>query len=82
LKKEKKRKKIKRKKRKKKKAQRVSSNKGEVNILRVEKHFNFKKKFCDFLPLHHAISKILSKIIKKVFLALFGPYFNLAIYMT
>jgi hypothetical protein len=31
------------KKRKKRKAPRVFSNKGEVNILRGEKHFNFKK---------------------------------------
>jgi hypothetical protein len=35
-----------------------------------------------FLPLHHTISKILSKIIEKVFLTLFGPSFSLAIYMT
>jgi hypothetical protein len=35
-----------------------------------------------FLPLHHTISKTLSKIIEKVFLALFGPFFNLAIYIT
>jgi hypothetical protein len=27
------------------KAPRVSSNKGEVNILRGERHFNFKKSF-------------------------------------
>jgi hypothetical protein len=42
LKKEKKRK---RKKRKKIKTPRVSSNKGEVNILRGEKHFNFNNLF-------------------------------------
>jgi hypothetical protein len=35
-----------------------------------------------YLPLHHTISKTLSKIIEKVFLALFGPSFNLAIYIT
>jgi hypothetical protein len=35
-----------------------------------------------FLPLHHSISKTLSKIIEKVFLTLFGPSFSLAIYMT
>jgi hypothetical protein len=35
-----------------------------------------------FLPLHHTISKTLSKIIEKVFLNLFGPSFSLAIYMT
>jgi hypothetical protein len=29
----------------KRKASRVSSNKGEVNILRGEKHFNFKNPF-------------------------------------
>jgi hypothetical protein len=32
-----------------------------------------------FLPLHHVISKTLSKIIEKVFLSLFGRSFNLAI---
>jgi hypothetical protein len=64
---------------------RVSSNKGEVNILRGERHFNFKISFSmwsHFLPLHHTISKKLSKIIEKVFLTLFGPSFSLAIYMT
>jgi hypothetical protein len=35
-----------------------------------------------FLPLHHTISKTLSKIIEKVFLTLFRPSFSLAIYMT
>jgi hypothetical protein len=30
----------------KRKAPRVSSNKGEVNILRGERHFNLKKSFC------------------------------------
>jgi hypothetical protein len=35
-----------------------------------------------FLPLHHTISKPLSKIIEKIFLTLFGPSFSLAIYMT
>jgi hypothetical protein len=35
-----------------------------------------------FLPLHHTILKTLSKIIEKVFLALFGPSFNLSIYIT
>ncbi len=62
-----------------------SSNKGEVNILRGEKHFNFKISFLmwfHFLPLHHTISKTFSKIIEKVFLTLFGPSFSLAIYMT
>jgi hypothetical protein len=75
----------KRKRGRKRKAQRVSSNKGEVNILRGEKHFNFKNIFLmwfHFLPLHHTISKTLFKIIEKIFLALFGPSFNLAIYIT
>jgi hypothetical protein len=32
------------------KAPRVSSNKGEVNILRAEQHFDFKNPFwCDFI---------------------------------
>jgi hypothetical protein len=32
------------------KAPRVSSNKGEINILRGEKHFKFKNHFrCDFI---------------------------------
>jgi magnesium-transporting ATPase (P-type) len=35
-----------------------------------------------FLPLHHTISKTLSKIIENIFLALFGPSFNLTIYIT
>jgi hypothetical protein len=35
-----------------------------------------------FLALHHKISKTLSKIIEKLFLALFGPSFSLTIYMT
>jgi hypothetical protein len=77
LKKEEKRKKEKR------KAPRVSTNKEKVNILRGEKHFNFKNIFlCDILPLQHTISKTLSKLIEKVFLTLFGPSFSLAIYMT
>jgi hypothetical protein len=53
-----------RKRERKRKAPRVSSNKGEVNILREEKHFNFKNPFwCDsiFSP----------SIIEKVFLTLF-----------
>jgi hypothetical protein len=52
------------------KAPRVSSNKGEVNILRGERHINFKKYFLmwsHFLPLYHTISKTLSRIIEKVF---------------
>jgi hypothetical protein len=73
------------KKKRKRKTPRVSSNKGEVNILRGEKHFNFKIFFLMwfyFLPLHHTISKTPSKIIEKVFLTLFGPSFSLAIYIT
>jgi hypothetical protein len=69
----------------KRKAPKVSSNKGEVNILRGEVCFNFKTPFqCDPIPppLHHTISKTLSKIIEKISLTLFGPYFSLAIYMT
>jgi hypothetical protein len=57
--------------------------KGKSIFWEEKKHFNFKKSFlCDFLPLHHTISKTLSKIIEKVFLTLFGPSFSLAIYMT
>jgi hypothetical protein len=69
----------------KRKAQRVSSNKGEANILRGEKYFNFKIFFLmwfHFLLLHHTISKNPSKIIEKVFLTLFGPSFILAIHIT
>jgi hypothetical protein len=71
----------------KRKAPRVSSNKGEVNILRGEKHFYFKDIHFDMIPfppppLHHTISKTLFKIIEKVFLALFRQSFNLAIYIT
>jgi hypothetical protein len=76
-------KKRKRERKRKRKASRVSSNKGEVNILRGEKTLQLQKKnLCDFLPLHHTISKTLSKIIEKVFFTLFGPSFSLAIYMT
>jgi hypothetical protein len=81
-----KRKKEKRKKgkKRKKKLQESPQIKGEVNILRGEKHFNFKEPFdvIPFSPLHPTISKTLFKIIEKVFLALFGPSFNLAIYIT
>jgi hypothetical protein len=68
----------------KKKLQESPQIKGEVNILRGEKHFNFKEPFdvIPFSPLHPTISKTLFKIIEKVFLALFGPSFNLAIYIT
>jgi hypothetical protein len=69
----------------KRKAPRVSSDKGELNILRGKNTSTSKISFLmcfHFLPLHHTISKILSKIIEKGFLALFGPSFNLAIYIT
>jgi predicted Holliday junction resolvase-like endonuclease len=78
-------KKEKEKKKKKKKAPRVSSNKGEVNILRGEKYFNFKIFFLmsfHFLPLDHTILKTPSKIIEKVFLTRFRPSFSLTIYIT
>jgi hypothetical protein len=81
---EKKRKRKKRRGRKR-KAPRVSSNKGEVNILRGEKDFNFKVFFLmwfHFLPLHHTISKTPSKIIEKVLLTLFGPSLSFAMYIT
>jgi hypothetical protein len=78
----KKRKKEKERKRKR-KALRVSSNKGEVNILRGEKTLQLHNSFfyVIFSPII-SISKTLSKIIEKVFLTLFGPSFSLAIYMT
>jgi hypothetical protein len=63
----------------------VSPNKGEVNILRGEKHLNFKIFFLmwfHFLPLHHIISKTHSKIIEKVFLTIFGPCFSFTICIT
>jgi hypothetical protein len=42
----------------------------------------FKSMWSHFLPLHHTISKNLSKIIEKNFLTPFGPSFSLATYMT
>jgi hypothetical protein len=67
----------------KRKSQRVSSNKGEVNILRGEKHFNFKNLFSMwFSPPSSYHFKNPFKIIEKVFLAIFGPSFNLVLYMT
>jgi hypothetical protein len=53
--------------------------------LRGEKSTSTSKILFDvipFSPLHHTISKTLSKIIEKVFLTLFGPSFSLAIHMT
>jgi hypothetical protein len=73
------------KKRKKKKAPRVSSNKrGSQYFDRRKTHRNQKLflMWFHFLPLHHTISKTLSKIIEKVFLILFEPSFSLAIYIT
>jgi hypothetical protein len=67
------------------KAPRVSSNKGEVNILRGERHFNFKNPFrCDriFSPSIVPFQKLFPKSLGKFFLTLFGPSFILAIYMT
>jgi hypothetical protein len=56
------------KKKRKKKAPRVSSNKGEVNILRGEKHFNFKNPFqCDsiFSPSIIPFQELFPKSLKK-----------------
>jgi hypothetical protein len=41
--------------------------KGEVNIFRGEKHFNFKNSFLydSISPLHHTISKTFSKSLRK-----------------
>jgi hypothetical protein len=64
----------KRKKGKKKKTPRVSSNKGKVNILRGEKHFNIKNILFVVIPFSPPPSyhfKTLSKIIEK-FLAFRG----------
>jgi hypothetical protein len=38
------------------KASRVSSNKGEVNILREDKHFNFKNILFDVIPFSPSLS--------------------------
>jgi hypothetical protein len=61
-----------------------SQIKEEVNILRGEKHFNFKDTFlCDsiFSPSIIPFQKLFPKSLR-VFLALFGPSFSLGIYMT
>jgi hypothetical protein len=74
-----------RKRKRKRKAPKVTSNKGEVNILRRERCFNFKNTFSMwsyFLALHHTISRTLFKIIEKIFLTLSRPSFILATYMT
>jgi hypothetical protein len=70
---------------KRKKALRVSSNKRGTQYFESKKTLQLQRSFLmwfHFLPLHHTISKTLSKIIQKVFLALSGPSFSLAIYMT
>jgi hypothetical protein len=69
----------------KRKAPRVSSNKRGSQYFERGKTLQLQNSFLmwfHFLLLHHTISKTLSKIIQKVFLTLFGPYFSLAIYMT
>jgi hypothetical protein len=69
----------------KRKTPRVSSNKMESQYFERRKTLQLQKSFLlwfYFLPLHHTISKILSKIIENVFLTLFGPSFSLTIYMT
>jgi hypothetical protein len=70
---------------KRKKAPKVSSNKRGSQYFARRKTLQLQRSFFMwfyFLPLHHTISKTLSKIIEKVFLALFGPSFSLTIYMT
>jgi hypothetical protein len=58
--------------------------KGEVNILKGGKHFNFENPFyvIPFSPPPSYQFENLLKIIEKVFVTLFGPSFSLAIYMT
>jgi hypothetical protein len=66
----------------KRKAPKVSSNKGEDNILRGEIHFNFKNHFqCDLIFYIVPFQKPFPKSLR-IFLTLFGPSFILAIYMT
>jgi hypothetical protein len=75
----------KKKRRKRKKAPRVSSNKRGSQYFerrKILQHQRFFLIWFHFLPFHHTISKTLSKIIKKVFLALSGPSFGLATYMA
>jgi hypothetical protein len=69
----------------KKKAPRVPSNKRGSQYFERRKTLQLQKPFLmwfHFLPLHYTISKILSKIIEKVFLTLFWSSFRLAIYIT
>jgi hypothetical protein len=73
------------KKRERKIAPKVSLNKRGSQYFERRKTVELQKFFlmwCHFLPLHHTISKTLSKIIGKNFLTLSGPSFSLAIYMT
>jgi hypothetical protein len=63
----------------------VSSNKRGGQYFRRRKTLQLQKIFLmwfHFLPLHHNVSKTLSKVIEMIFLTLFGPPFSLAIYMT
>jgi hypothetical protein len=77
----KKKKKERKKNKKRKKAPRVSSNKRESQYFERRKTLQLFDVILFFPPpLYHL--KTLSKIIKKVFLALFGPSFSLAIYMA
>jgi hypothetical protein len=72
-------------KRRKKKAPKISPNKGEVNILRGERHFNFKnsvRRDLIFSPSIIPLQKPFPKSLRKFFLTLFGPSFSLAVYMT
>jgi hypothetical protein len=66
----KRKKKRKRKRKRKRKAPEVSSNKGEVNILRRERHFNFKNPFwwCDpiFSPSIIPFQKHFPKSLRKI----------------
>jgi hypothetical protein len=69
----------------KRKAQIASLNKRGSQYFNRRKTLQLQKFFLmwfHFLPLHHTISKTLSKVIQKVFLTLFWPSFSLAIYMT
>jgi hypothetical protein len=73
------------KKKKEKKTPRVSSNKRGNQYFERRKTLQLQWSFLmwfHFCPFHSTNSKTLSKIIEKVFLALFGPSFSLAIYMT
>jgi hypothetical protein len=70
---------------KRKKAARFSSNKMGSQYFERRKTLQLQRSFLmwfHFLLLHHTILKTLYKIIEKLFLALFGPFFSLAIYMT